>query len=79
MVARGAAASPLGPHHTQEQVVAFYRDHQLRLVAGCARRNRRRWRAFPLIAAISVQMLRMEGRYPILTFMQLFALARRLG
>jgi MFS family permease len=67
----GLLPLPLGPHHTQEQVVAFYRDHQLRLVAGFVLAGIGVGGVFPLIAAISVQMLRMEGRYPILTFMQL--------
>lgn len=67
----GLLPIPLGPNHTVEEVVAFYRDHQMRLVAGFVLAGIGVGGVFPLIAAISVQMLRMEGRYPILTFLQL--------
>ncbi len=67
----GLLPIPLGPHHTTEQVVAFYRDHQTRTLAGFVIAGIGCGGIFALVAAISVQMLRMEGRYPILTFLQL--------
>lgn len=67
----GLLPLPLGPHHTQAEVVAFYSDHRTRLIAGFVLAGIGVGGVFPLIAAIGVQMLRMEGRYPILTFLQL--------
>lgn len=67
----GLLPLPLGPQHTTDEVVAFYRDHQTSVAAGFVIASIGVCGVFALVAAISVQMLRMEGRYPVLTFMQI--------
>jgi hypothetical protein len=67
----GVLPLPLGAHNTTEEVVAFYRDHSTAVRAGLVIAGIGLGGIFPLVAVISIQMMRMEGRYPILTFLQL--------
>src|SRR5215470_5731016 len=67
----GVLPLPLGAHNTPEEVVAFYRNHSMAVRAGLVIAGIGLGGIFPLVAVISVQMMRMEGRYPILTFLQL--------
>jgi hypothetical protein len=66
----GVLPLPLGPNSTTEQVVDFY-SHDTRVAAGLVIATLGICLVFPLVAAIAVQMMRMEGRAPILTFLQL--------
>ena len=68
----GVLPLPLGPDDTTEKVVNFY-SHDTRVAAGLVIATLGLSLIFPLIALISVHMLRMEGRTPILTFLQLVA------
>jgi hypothetical protein len=61
---------PLGPNSTTEEVVDFY-SHDTRVAAGLVIATLGVCLVFPLIALIGVFMTRMEGRTPILTFLQL--------
>lgn len=67
----GVLPLPLGAHNMPEEVVAFYRDHSMAVRAGLVIAGLGLGGIFPLVAVIAVQMMRMEGRYPILTFLQL--------
>jgi hypothetical protein len=69
-VIAGVLPLPLGPSHTTEKVVSFYR-HETRVAAGLVIATLGMSLVFPLIALIGVYMVRMEGRTPILTFLQL--------
>lgn len=66
----GVLPLPLGPNSTTEQVVDFY-SHDTRVAAGLVIAALGVCLVFPLIALIGVYMMRMEGRTPILTFLQL--------
>lgn len=66
----GVLPMPLGPNSTTEQVVDFY-GHDTRVAAGLVIATLGVCLVFPLIALIGVFMTRMEGRTPILTFLQL--------
>jgi hypothetical protein len=66
----GVLPLPLGPDDTTEKVVNFY-GHDTRVAAGLVIATLGLCLVFPLIALIGVHMLRMEGRTPILTFLQL--------
>lgn len=66
----GVLPMPLGPNSTTEQVVDFY-SHDTRVAAGLVIATLGVCLVFPLIALIGVFMTRMEGRTPILTFLQL--------
>ena len=67
----GLLPTPLGAHNTPEEVVAFYRDHATSVRAGLVMAGIGLGGIFPLVAVISMQMMRMEGRYPILSFLQM--------
>jgi hypothetical protein len=66
----GVLPFPLGPDSTTDQVVSFY-SHDTRVLAGLVMSTLGVCLVFPLIAVIAVFMMRMEGRTPILTFLQL--------
>ncbi|HTP26123.1 MAG TPA: hypothetical protein VMK12_10740 [Anaeromyxobacteraceae bacterium] len=67
----GLLPLPLGAHNTEAEVVAFYRDHSTAVRAGLVLAGIGLGGVLPLVGVISVQMMRMEGRYPILSFIQL--------
>jgi hypothetical protein len=66
----GVLPLPLGPSNTTEKVMSFY-SHDTRVAAGLVIATLGMCLVFPLIALIGVHMVRMEGRTPILTFLQL--------
>jgi hypothetical protein len=66
----GVLPIPLGPDSTTDQVVSFY-SHDTRVLTGLVMSTLGVCLVFPLIAVIAVFMMRMEGRTPILTFLQL--------
>jgi hypothetical protein len=65
----GVLPIPLGPDSSVQDVVDFY--GQTRVLVGMAIASVGICLVFPLIAVIGVHMVRMEGRTPILTFLQL--------
>lgn len=65
----GVLPIPLGPDSSMQEVVDFY--SQPRLLVGMSIASVGICLVFPLIALIGVHMVRMEGRTPILTFLQL--------
>ena len=67
----GVLPMPLGAHNTPEEVVAFYRDHLTAVRAGLVIAGMGLGLIFPLVAVVAIQTMRMEGRYPILAFLQL--------
>jgi hypothetical protein len=66
----GVLPIPLGSESSVQQVVNFY-SHDARVLAGLVISSLGVCLVFPLIALIGVYMVRMEGRTPILTFLQL--------
>jgi len=66
----GVLPLPLGPNSSTQEVVGFY-SHDTRVAAGLVIASLGVCLVFPLIALIGVYMARMEGRTPILTFLQL--------
>ncbi len=66
----GVLPIPLGSESSVEHVVNFY-SHDTRVLAGLVISTLGVSLVFPLIAVIAVHMVRMEGRTPILTFLQL--------
>jgi len=64
------AAMPLGPNSSTQDVVDFY-SHDSRVAAGLVIATLGVCLVFPLIALIGVFMVRMEGRTPVLTLLQL--------
>jgi hypothetical protein len=66
----GVLPIPLGSESSVEQVVNFY-SHDTRVLAGLVISSIGVCFVFPLVAVIGVHMVRMEGRTPILTFLQL--------
>jgi hypothetical protein len=66
----GVLPLPLGPNSSTQEVVDFY-SHDTRVAAGLVIASLGVCLVFPLIALIGVFMFRMEGRTPILTFLQL--------
>jgi len=65
----GVLPIPLGPDSSVQEVVEFY--GQTRVLVGMTITSVGICLVFPLIAVIGVHMVRMEGRTPILTFLQL--------
>lgn len=65
----GVLPIPLGSDSSVQEVVDFY--SQTRVLAGMSIASVGICLVFPLIAVIGVHMVRMEGRTPILTFLQL--------
>jgi hypothetical protein len=66
----GVLPIPLGSESSVDAVVNFY-SHDTRVIAGLVISTLGVSLVFPLIAVIAVHMVRMEGRTPILTFLQL--------
>lgn len=66
----GVLPLPLGPSSTTAKVVHFY-SHDTRVAVGLVIATLGLCLVFPLIALIGVHMVRMEGRTPTLTFLQL--------
>jgi hypothetical protein len=66
----GVLPLPLGPNSSVTDVVDFY-SHSTRVPAGLVVAGLGVCLVFPLIALIGVYMVRMEGRTPILAFLQL--------
>jgi hypothetical protein len=66
----GVLPIPLGPESSVDHVVNFY-SHDTRVITGLVISTIGVCFVFPLIALIAVFMMRMEGRTPILTFIQL--------
>jgi hypothetical protein len=66
----GVLPIPLGPNSSVQDVVGFY-SHDTRVMVGLVISTLGVCLVFPLIALIAVFMVRMEGRTPILTFLQL--------
>jgi hypothetical protein len=67
----GVLPSPLGPDTPVAEVVSFYATDTPRVVGGIVLAGCGLSLVFPLVAVIAVTMVRMEGRTPILTFVQL--------
>jgi hypothetical protein len=65
----GVLPIPLGSESSVHEVVDFY--SQTRVLVGMSIASVGICLVFPLIAVIGVHMVRMEGRTPILTFLQL--------
>lgn len=65
----GVLPFPLGSDSSVQEVVDFY--SQTRVLAGMSIASVGICLVFPLIAVIGVHMVQMEGRTPILTFLQL--------
>jgi hypothetical protein len=68
----GVLPIPLGSESSVQQVVNFY-GHDTRVIAGLAIATLGVCLVLPLTAVIGVFMVRMEGRTPILTFLQLIS------
>jgi len=66
----GVLPMPLGPNSSTQDVVDFY-SHDSRVAAGLVIATLGVCLVFPLIALIGVFMVRMEGRTPVLTLLQL--------
>lgn len=68
----GVLPIPLGSESSTAEVVNFY-SHDTRVLAGLAISTLAVCLVLPLSAVIGVFMVRMEGRTPILTFLQLIS------
>lgn len=66
----GVLPIPLGPDSSVKEVVDFY-SQGAPVLAGLVISTLGVSLVFPLIAVIAIHMLRMEGRTPVLTFLQL--------
>jgi len=66
----GILPLPLGSSSTQQEVVDFYAEHQTRVLFGIVVSTLSLGAVFPLIAVLTIQMRRMEGRAPIMTVLQ---------
>jgi hypothetical protein len=66
----GILPIPLGPSSTTQEVVNFY-GHDTRVLTGLVIAQLGICLVFPLIGLIGYFLLRIEGRRPILTFVQL--------
>jgi hypothetical protein len=67
----GVLPFPLGASSTPQEVVRFYSEGREQVLAGLIIASIGVGLVLPMVAAIAAQMLRMEGRTPILTFVQL--------
>jgi hypothetical protein len=67
----GVLPMPLGSDSPVNDVVAFYATDTPRVVGGIVVSGIGFGLVFPLVAVIAVTMVRMEGRTPILSFLQL--------
>lgn len=68
-----AGVLPLPPaaSDSMAEIAAFYSENQTLVLAGLALSALAVGLIFPLVALIGVHMVRMEGRTPVLTFLQL--------
>jgi hypothetical protein len=71
----GMLPLPEGPSRSTDQVVSFFTDEPNRVMLGFVISSIGVVLMVPMLALISLHMLRMEGRLPILTFTQLIAAA----
>jgi hypothetical protein len=69
----GMLPLPMGPSTSTGEVVSFFVDEPNRVMFGYVIASLGVVLMLPMLALISVHMLRMEGRYPVLTFTQLAA------
>jgi len=71
----GMLPLPMGPSSSTADVVAFFTDEPNRVMAGFVLSSIGVVLMVPMLALISVHMLRMEGRLPLMAFTQLMAAA----
>ncbi|WP_205698891.1 hypothetical protein [Conexibacter sp. SYSU D00693] len=64
---------PQPANHSDAQIAAFYAEHTDLRIAGIVVSFLAIGLVGPLVAAISMQMLRVEGRHPTMAFLQLVA------
>src|SRR6476661_8380681 len=71
----GMLPVPLSPSASAEEVMRFYTEDPTRVMIGFVTASVGVALMLPMLALISMHMLRMEGRTPLLTFVQLIAAA----
>src|ERR1700751_4257840 len=71
----GVLPFPLGPASSLEQVLSFYTEDNTLVKVGLVIATIGMALTLPLCAAISVHMVHMEGRTPVLSFLQLASAA----
>jgi hypothetical protein len=71
----GMLPVPLSPSASAEEVMRFYTEDPTRVMIGFVTASVGVVLMLPMLALISMHMLRMEGRTPLLTFVQLIAAA----
>lgn len=71
----GMLPLPMGPSSSSPDVVAFFTEDPNRVMAGFVVSSIGVVLMLPMLALISVHMLRMEGRVPLMAFTQLMAAA----
>jgi hypothetical protein len=71
----GMLPLPMGPASSTNELVAFFTDEPNRVMAGFVLSSVGVVLMAPMLALISVHMLRMEGRLPFLAFTQLLVAA----
>ncbi|MFT4262241.1 MAG: hypothetical protein QM572_02570 [Nocardioides sp.] len=69
----GLLPLPLGPSDSQPEVFDFYTSDSTRRMIGFVLATVGICFIFPLVGVISMHMMRMEGRLPLLSFLQLGA------
>ncbi|KAA9165967.1 hypothetical protein FPZ12_003155 [Amycolatopsis acidicola] len=67
----GVLPIPPAAHQSAADIAAFYEDSPSRTMAGLILSALAVGLVFPLVALIGVHMVRMEGRTPLMTFLQL--------
>ncbi|MFE6926109.1 hypothetical protein ACFVAV_34210 [Nocardia sp. NPDC057663] len=71
----GMLPVPLSPSASADEVMRFYTEDPTRVMIGFVLASVGVVLMLPMFALISVHMLRMEGRTPVLTFVQIIAAA----
>src|SRR5215210_1452938 len=71
----GMLPMPMGPSSSTSEVVGFFTDEPNRVMAGFVLSSVGVVLMAPMLALISVHLLRMEGRTPLLAFTQLLVAA----
>lgn len=71
----GMLPLPMGPSSSTSDVVSFFTDEPNRVMAGFVISSIGVVLMVPMLALISVQLLRIEGRVPLMAFTQLIAAA----
>lgn len=71
----GMLPLPMGPSSSTPDVAAFFTDEPNRVMAGFVISSIGVVLMVPMLALISVQLLRIEGRVPLMAFTQLIAAA----